>query len=78
MLIATDAYERREHAAFWRTGLVTAAIYNTAPNRRKSARILKPDDFLPHVERPKREQSVAEMAATLKALTIALGGTVTA
>ena len=72
MLLATSAYEQRERAAYWRSGLITAAIVNS--NRGKSQRPAKPEDFMPR--RKSRPQSAERMAELLKAATVAMGGEV--
>lgn len=73
VLLSTSAYERREEAAYWRSGLVASAIYNV--NRRKGAKTLKPGDFMPK-RRKRHKQTPSEMAKILKSATVALGGEV--
>lgn len=73
VLLAVAAHERRERADYWRAGLITATLINV--NRRKGARAAKPEDFVPNPRR-RTQQTAAQMAAMLKAATIAMGGTV--
>jgi uncharacterized phage-associated protein len=73
-MLATQAYERREHGAYWRAGLVTAAIYNT--HRKKGTKALTANDFVPKRRKKKTAQSAERMAAILKAATLRMGGEV--
>lgn len=75
--IALDAHERRERAAYWRTGLVTATLINV--NRAKGAALAGPEDFVPTPRRQRATpQSPAQMANVFHALTVAMGGEVVA
>lgn len=75
VMIAIEAHERRERGAYWRAGLITAALINV--HRDKGSRPAKPEDFVPRRQRQIRhEQTPEQMAAILKALTIASGGEV--
>lgn len=73
VLLVINAYHRRERASYWRSGLITSAIINM--NRQKGSQPAKPEDFVPQVRR-QNEQSPEQMAAILKAFTLASGGDV--
>lgn len=71
--MAIDAYEARERAAYWRSGLITATVLNV--NRKKGSKAAKPEDFVPK-KRRSTTQTPKQMANQLRALTLAMGGTV--
>ncbi len=73
VVLAIDAHEQRERAAYLRAGLITSAILNV--NRRTGQRPAKPEDFVPS-RRRRHPQTAVQMAAMLKAATIAMGGQV--
>lgn len=73
VILAIDAYEQRERAAYWRSGLMTAAIVNA--NRKPGSRAARPEDFVPR-RRRRQPQTPEQMAAMLRAATIAMGGEV--
>ena len=66
--LALTAYETRERAAYWRAGLITSAVIKAAGGN------AKPDDFVPQQRRV--AQTPAQMATTLRSMTLALGGSV--
>lgn len=74
--LAMDAHEARERAAYWRAGLITAAVINA---HRQKGRPAKPEDFVPEPRASRRAKAVQtpqQMAAALRAMTLAMGGTV--
>ncbi len=46
---------------YWRAGLVTSAIINMAPGRKKGAKRLTPQDFIPMSQGQKQEGAVARV-----------------
>lgn len=73
MVLAIRAYEQRERAAYWRSGLITSAIVNQ--HRGRGQRAATPEDFMPQ-QKPVQPQSPSMMAEIMKAATIAMGGEV--
>lgn len=71
-MLAIDAHEARQRAAYWRAGLIASTVINV--NKTKGRRA-KPEDFVPKKKRA-AAQTATQMAAKLKALTLAMGGSV--
>jgi hypothetical protein len=76
VVLAMDAHDRRERAAYWRAGLVAATVANV--HREKGRKAFDPEDFIPRRAEPATAATTPEqMAAALRAFTLMLGGEVT-
>jgi len=64
----------RQRADF-HAALICSVLYNTAPFLKRT-RAFTPADFMPQSNVPARKLTPAEMLEKIKALNIALGGTV--
>ena len=75
-----DAYLENQESLDFRAGLICSVIAEVNRDRKKRSRRFKPSDFMPVYKNRKKEirqeQDPKNQARMLKALTLAMGGTV--